>query len=430
MSPDDIKRKHDANTGTGESLKITDKLVRSLQVPAEGYTVDWDGEIKGFGIRVTAAGVRSFVLRYRFFGDQKVYTIGTYPEWTVIAARSEAIELKAGIRVGQNPVGERKRLRNEPSFGDLLDDYIVSEEFKRKRPRTQKDYKRMCEKILRPAWGSLRLKAIQPRDVEALHASMKSTPYQANRVVSLASRLFNFAIEEKQLEDNPAKNIEHYHEEKRARFLDQEGPGEMARLSSALDSYSDQSAADALRLLLLTGSRSGEVLQARWEHFNLHTGIWTKPSSSTKQKKVEHVPLNDAALELLASMRNPGASGPLFPGSDGRKARKGLRRPWLQICKAAGLVDVYQIPCKRRGKDGLPVMMLKRYRSTVRLHDLRHTFASHLVSNGVPLQQVGKLLGHSQAQTTMRYAHLSNTALKDATNVFGNVLKFATAKRA
>ena len=143
------------------------------------------------------------------------------------------------------------------------------------------------------------------------------------------------------------------------------------------------------------------------------------------KRQVEHIPLSAPALKLLETMVPKDAAGPLFPGRNTDKnggARVSLRRPWIQACKAAGMVD--EIPFE--GKRGT----LIRYRPTVRVHDLRHNFASHLASNGVSLQIVGKLLGHTQASTTMRYAHLQDEALRSATNKFGTIFRNAAAKKA
>jgi integrase len=243
---------------------------------------------------------------------------------------------------------------------------------------------------------------------------MKATPYMANRVVSFVSRLFSYAMEEKMTETHPARNIEHYHEEKRTRFLNEEDPGEIARFSAALDAYHDQNAANALRLMLLTGSRSGEVLKATWDQFNLTRGVWTKPSAHTKQKRTERLDLGDDVLALLRSMKISSASGPLFPGIDGKQPRTTVRRCFHQACKVAGLVEVVEVQ-GRRGQ------RLKRYKPTVRTHDLRHTFASHLASQGYSLYVIGKLLGHTQAATTQRYAHVQPSKLKEAANAMGEV---------
>jgi site-specific recombinase XerD len=123
-------------------------------------------------------------------------------------------------------------------------------------------------------------------------------------------------------------------------------------------------------------------------------------------------------VDLLRRMkRKDDATGALFPGTTG-KPRVTLRRPWVQICKAAGLSEVFTLQGKRR--------TITRSRPKIRIHDLRHSFASHLVSNGVSLHIVGKLLGHTQAQTTQRYAHVADQALRDASNRMGEIYKTAS----
>lgn len=400
--------------------RIVEQTIKRMRAPEENSRIEWDAEIPGFGVRITAAGVTSFILDYRIFGRQRRYTIGRYPELTSTAARIEAGELRAMIRAGRDPMEERNQRRGEPTLGDLATAYMESEAEGKKRPHTVRDDKRMAEKIIRPKLGGYRLKAIGKRDVEALHGSLKSTPYQANRVLALLSAMFNFAIEAKWRVDNPCKSVKKFAEEKRESWLSVE---QIQRFREGLDKYKDQSAANCLRLLLLTGSRAGEALRAEWSEFDLTRGVWTKPSHHTKQKKTEHVPLSTPAIELLRSIKPRNAAGPLFPGTkrkgkDGKltggEKRVSLKRPWLQACKAAGLAEAYTVQGKRK-------KMLIRYRPTVRLHDLRHSYASHLVSNGVGLQIVGKLLGHVQASTTMRYAHLQDEALRAATNRLGTI---------
>ena len=149
-------------------------------------------------------------------------------------------------------------------------------------------------------------------------------------------------------------------------------------------------AMSAIRLIVLTGARKGEVLQATWRQFDLERGVWTKPSHSTKRKRSEHVPLNDQAIAFLKSLPKSGEF--LFPGRQSSHLSD-LKYPWAEVCDAAKLEGV-------------------------RIHDLRHTYASHLVSRGVPLTMVGKLLGHTQPQTTARYAHLADSPLRAAANLF------------
>jgi integrase len=386
--------------------QITESTIKNLKTPKHGNEVTWDGEIPGFGVRITAAGVKSFVLSYRIHGVKRRYTIGRCSEWSAKAARDEATELKKAIRNGQDPLSLKRQQSSEPTFNELTKQYLDEYAAKDKRPTSIRNDRQMINGLLIPRWSSIQIKAITKRDVDALHRSMKATPYRANRLLSLLSKMFNLAVEWGYRDDNPARGVEKYHEDRRERWLNKE---ELSRLDEALTKYSDQSAANAIRLLVLTGAREGEVLKADWTQFDLKRGTWTKPSHHTKQRKIEHVPLGELALNLLRKIK-PKASGPLFPGADVGKARVTIRRPWVQVCKAAGLSDAIEMKGKRR--------KIIRYKPTVRIHDLRHTYASQLVSNGVSLQVIGRLLGHTNPQTTNRYAHVADEALRDAANRF------------
>ena len=391
------------------AVRITDKSIKAMKAPVAGNRISWDSEIGGFGARITSAGVRSFVLDYRIASRQRRFTIGRYPEMTVAAARIRASELRVKVGDGHDPMEERQHGRVEPTMTDLADDYLERYAIPNKRPTSVRNDSQMIDRFIRPELGKFRLKAIGKRDVESLHASLKKTPYLANRLLSLLSKMFSLAIEWKWMAENPARGVARFPEAKRERWLTLE---EMHKLQKALDSYKDQNAANALRLLLLTGSRMGEVIKAEWDQFNLSTGVWTKPSHNTKQKRVEHVPLSEPTLQLLKSMKTKNANGPLFPGRyDG--ARADLKRPWMQACKDAGLVVKEVVKGKQKS--------ITRYRPVVRIHDLRHSYASHLVSSGVSLEIEGKLLGHTQAATTMRYAHIQDAALRTAANQFGDI---------
>ncbi len=395
--------------------RIVQRTIGKLTAPEQGNRIEWDAEIPGFGVRITRAGVVAFVLDYRIHGRKRRYTIGRHPELTATAARERALQLRGRILDGHDPLEEREQDRSEPTLGELATQYLERYAITHKRPSSLRNDRQMLDTIVRPHIGALRLAAVGKRDIEALHASLKATPYRANRVLALLSKMFSLAIEWEWRADNPARGVPRFHEDRRERWLTVE---EMQRFSEALDAYDDQNASNALRLLLLTGAREGEVLKADWTQFDLQRGIWTKPSHHTKQQRIEHVPLSGPALELLRAMK-PKATGPLFPGANGNKARVTIRRPWVQACKAAGLAEAITLKGKRR--------TITRYKPTVRIHDLRHSYASHLVSNGVSLQIVGKLLGHTQPQTTARYAHVSDEAQRDATNRFGEILKTANA---
>jgi len=229
--------------------------------------------------------------------------------------------------------------------------------------------------------------------LQQLHKTLKDTPYLANRVRSLLSKMFNLAKDWGWMEDNPVLSIEKYQEEKRDRWLNDK---ELEKIWSVLDRYPTHFTAFVFKLLLLTGSRKGELLNATWDQFDLKKGIWTKPSHLTKQKRKEHLPLSEQAIDVLLQLKSlhMGYSPFLFPGKVEGKPLQEIKTFWKTVLKEAVIKDL-------------------------RIHDLRHTHASHLVSRGLSLSIVGKLLGHTQASTTQRYAHLADEPLRAATEVFG-----------
>lgn len=397
-------------------MKLTQKAVLAMKAPSSGNRIQYDEEIPGFGARITSNGVISFVLNYRINGRERRYTIGRHPDLTALAARERAIQLRGKLLDGVDPLQQRVEARSEPTVEDLAKDYLDRYAAAHKRATSIRNDRQMLKNIVEPAIGTLRIRAVTRRDIETLHHGMKKTPYRANRVLALLSKMFTLAMEWGWRGDNPVKGIPRFAEDKRETWLTAE---QVEDLLSALNAYSDQSAADAIRLLIVTGAREGEVLSATWDQFDLKRGIWTKPSHHTKQKKIEHVPLSQRALQLLKRMQAQRTSPALFPGKDG--ARVTIRRPWVQVCKAAGLATAEQIPGKRK-------KFLTIWKPAVRIHDLRHTFASHLVSSGESLHIVGKLLGHTLPQTTARYAHLADRALRDAANKFATGLKLPAWK--
>lgn len=377
---------------------ITLTIVSGLKPPASGNRILYDSEIPGFGVRITAAGAISFVLTYWIHGRQRRYTIGRFPEYKPFEARNEAIELRKIIRGGEDPLENRLSLRTAPLVSELAEKYFAEHAEPNNRQNTLRNKRQMLDAVILPNLGRLQVAAVTSEDVRRLHALLKATPYQANRVRAFLSSMFSFAVDAGLRTDNPITKtgVPKYHEDRREKWLRED---EIGRLTAALDQHPDQSGANAIRMLLYTGSRKHEVLQARWDQFDLDRGVWTKPSAHTKQKRTEHVPLSKEAIKLLKSMSRDGDY--LFPSRrlDGRPIEN-LRSQWSDVCKSAKL-------------EGF------------RIHDIRHSYASHLVSIGVPLTHVGKLLGHTQAITTSRYAHLADSPLREATNRFGNIVKKA-----
>jgi integrase len=233
-------------------------------------------------------------------------------------------------------------------------------------------------------------------DVDALHRKITraGAPYQANRAVAVLSKMFALAIRLQMRADNPAKGIERNPEIKRHRYLSAE---ELVRLGTALAACPDQQGANIVRLLLLTGARSGEAKALRWGQLDLKIGTWTKPGATTKQKTLHRVPLSAPAWQLLVELEaGQGAAEFVFPGRNG-SPRVDIKKTWASLCTAARI-------------------------SGARIHDLRHTYASVLASSGHSLPIIGSLLGHTQPITTARYSHLQDDPLRQATDRAGAIL--------
>ena len=302
--------------------RLTDALVRNVGLPDQGQRFIWDTQVKGFALRVTAGGARSFVVDYRAKGRQRRITIGSYPDWSVAAARDEAKAMKREVDLGGDPMGQRHEEATAPTVRDLWDRY-EKDHLPQKAARTQADERAMWRKLILPPLGTTRVSDVTHADVDALHrhiTSNRGTPIRANRTIEVLRKALNLAIRWGWRLDNPATGIRRNPEEKRTRYLSQQ---ELVRLSAALAAHPERVSVNAIRLIMLTGARRGEVLNARWDQFDLEAGIWVKPSAHTKQRREHRVPLSAPALSLLSEMRKEAAGPYVFPGkSRARRIRE------------------------------------------------------------------------------------------------------------
>jgi integrase len=371
-------------------MKLTANLLWRLPTPARGNKITYDDAVKGFGVRITAAGGRAFILNYRrkLDGRERRITIGSFPDWGTTAAREEAKRLKRAIDGGADPVGEQEENRAAATIADLCArferDYLP-----RKRPSTQRVYRQQIRTDILPAFGKMKVAAASHADIDGFHHRLSArAPTHANRSLAVLSRMFNLAIRWGWRTDNPCHGVERNQENKRHRYLT---GAELTRLSEALTGLRDQNAANAVRLLLLTGARQGELLAAKWRDIDLEAGVWAKPAATTKQAALHRVPLSAAAVQLLSEMRTQADDDAewIFPARGGGH-RPHVNEAWIKARKGATLEGV-------------------------RLHDLRHTYASVLASAGLSLPVIGALLGHATPVTTHRYAHLFDDPLRAAT---------------
>lgn len=388
-------------------LRLNEKAVREAP-PEQGrdYQI-FDAEVRGFAVCIYRSGNRAFTLDYRSAGRQRRMTIGRWPEWSTKAARERAKELRREIDAGADPLAERDQVREAPRFRDLMERYI-EEHLPNLAPTNASDQKSMLHKLVAPHWGNKLVTEITPADVEKLLNKIaagrsrpskakpnnrarklqgsKPTPIRANRTGEVLRKMFNMAIGWGWCERNPAQGFRRRVENARERFLTRE---EIGKLAEALERAEDQRAATIIRMCLLTGARLGEVRQARFEQFNLELLSWSKPASTTKQRRIHRLPISQevAAIVRQRQLVVPTGCPWLFPGDVPDQPVVEIRRFWRAIQRETELEDVH-------------------------IHDLRHTFASLLVSGGASLEMIGKLLGHSQLQTTQRYAHLMDSPLR------------------
>ena len=207
--------------------KITDKSVRTLAAPTAGNRITYDEEVKGFGVRVTSAGAKAFVLNYRAAGRERRITIGSFPDWSVADARNEARGLKRQIDVGEDPMADRHSDRAAPTMNDLINRF-VSEYLPKKRASTQDEYERLIRVHIRPALGNKRVADLRHSDMEALHRKIAAkAPYAANRALAVVSKMLNLAVRWEMRTDNPVRGVERSPEQKRERFMT---PAEIGRL--------------------------------------------------------------------------------------------------------------------------------------------------------------------------------------------------------
>ena len=371
--------------------KLTKRFVEATEIGATRYDI-FDSQIPGFGIRIAPSGTRTYVLMYRSGGRRWRVSLGRHGIVTPGQAREVAIDILARVKRGENPAASRQGGGQITTVADLAERFDEEHVAVRLKPRTAKEYRRNVQLFIMPALGRLKVADVTRADVARFHHEFRDTPYQSNRNLEIVSKMFNLAEMWGLRPDgsNPCRHVKKYKEEKRERYLSAD---ELARLGEVLrqceqDGIESASTINLIRLLMLTGCRLSEIQTLKWEYVDFENRALHLPDSKTGVKTVH---LGPPALKVLIEIERIEGNPWVITGKLENTHLQEPQRPWRRIRKRAGLDDV-------------------------RIHDLRHTFASVAVSGGQGLPMIGQMLGHTQVQTTARYAHLATEPVKRATD--------------
>lgn len=375
--------------------KLTKTFIEKLPAKPSSYFV-WDSQVVGFGIRVMPTGSRTFQIQYSKGGRTRRSSLGRFGVMTVDQARLRARELLGLVAMGRNPVEEEAQARRSPNVAALCDRFLSEHAEQHLKPTTLRDYRGMIARFIKPTLGRFKVQQVERKDIADLHHSRRGSPYQANRLLALLSKMFNLAEMWGLRMDgtNPCRHVPKFREKRRERFLTQH---ELQRLGSVLteceaDGTETPHVVITFRLLILTGCRLGEIQKMRWEYIT-DFGI-ELPDSKTGARRI---PLPQAARDLLNALPRTEGNPFVIEGKLPNSYMTDMQAPWRRIRKRADLNEV-------------------------RIHDLRHTYASNAVCAGMPIQMVGRLLGHSQLQTTLRYAHLADEPVRAAAELNATAL--------
>jgi integrase len=383
--------------------KLTKRLIDSLEPQTPEYLVA-DTETTGLVLRVKPSGVKSFLVDYRVRGVRRKMVLGLYGEITLHEARTRAEQVRGQARDGRDSLAEREAGHREPTLAEVAERFLVEHVRPKLKPSTARCYEEHLRAKILPKLGRKKITAITRADVSKLHHDLRETPGAANRVLATFSKLMSLA-ERWDLRpggSNPCRGIERYRERRIERFLSSE---ELARFGEGLAEYEARTdgrdreramrreIAAALRLLLFTGCRRGEILSLRWEHVDLERGLLFLPDSKTGRKPVV---LGAPALAVLEGLA-PRADGWVISGWKRSQPLVELRGAFAWVCERAEIPDL-------------------------RIHDLRHSFASYGAGGGMGLPIIGALLGHRSTSTTARYAHLANDPLREAADRIGSTI--------
>lgn len=385
-------------------VKITESFISNeLNCPAGKSHIEFcDAALPGLYIevRATSPGQGTYYLRYKNANNKTAHQkLGRTTDITLGEARKRAKVQKAEIALGSDPRGEEKARKAVITFDDFFIYHYLP--FVTPRKRSWKRDEELYRLRIKDVFGNKRLNEITRLQIQTFHAAVKReglSAASADHHLKLIRHSLNLAVEWGMVEKNPAAGIKQFNEDNKVEhYLDAE---ELERLVSVLRSNDPPMVCQVALFLLSTGARLSEALQAQWSHIDRRSCVWRIPATNSKSKRVRSIPLNDSAIEVLDRLGTEGKSDHLFINLQTKERLTAVNKVWGRL----------------RIKAGLPHL---------RLHDLRHQFASFLVNAGHTIYEVQKILGHSDTKVTERYAHLSLSTLQAASNSASIAMKGA-----
>ena len=383
-------------------FKLTKRTVDGLEVTANDY-LTWDRDLRGFGVRVYPSGKKTYLIQYRAGRRTRRITIGQHGALTAEEARARARQHLGDVARGGDPSAARQERMRAPTVAGLCDRFLDDYVDEHCKPTTARDYRSIIRRFIRPRLGPLLIAEVTRADIVAFHHALRETPYQANRAASMLSKLFNLAEDWglRQAGSNPARRIKKFREEEKKRYLSDD---EQVRLGNILATVLEDGSesiytVSALLLLILTGCRLNEILTLRWSYVSSHH--LELPDSKTGRRRI---PLPREAHDILMELPRLDGNPFVILGDVENSHRVNLQKPWNRIRSMAGIPDV-------------------------RIHDLRHTYASVAMKQGIDPFTLKEILGHKNLQTTLRYAHLADDAVQRAAGTVAARLAGAVRNR-
>jgi integrase len=361
-------------------VRLTKDAIERAKLPGAGKKERFirDDLVQGLGVRVTATGKKRFVFEARIKGRPRRITIGAWPDLNVTLARERAMEMRTAIAKGDDPANDAAEARKELTLASLWSTYLERHAKPHKRSVGRDEY--LMGRYVPGGWHSRRLSDISRNDIARLHARIgdEHGHYAANRTLALLRTMFNLARTWQLIKtDNPVQGIKPFKEHKRQRYL---SPEELQRVNAALLDEPDWRWRAWFPLAVMLGTRRGELLAMLWENIDFNSRTWLIPQ--TKDGEAHLLPLPAPVIAILEGLPSRGNSEWTFPGTGASGHLVEPKKAWTRILERAGVEGA-------------------------RIHDLRHTLASWLVSQGFNLPLIGRALNHTQTATTARYAHLA-----------------------